>query len=72
MSHISPAVLRLQASFPNSMIGVRRLNITDVYTALDNLQSFQMDFTLTKAFTEVSLDTKKKTIAGEGTSKMDT
>lgn len=69
LSHISPAVLRLQASSPNTMLSVQRAGIVDATTALDNIQSFHLDFTLNKAFTEISIDTKKKTITGEGASK---
>lgn len=51
------------------MLSVQRASIVDATTALDNIQSFRLDFTLNKAFTEISIDTKKKTITGEGASK---
>ena len=54
------------------MMGVRRVDVAEAYSALDKIQSFRMDFILNKAFTEISIDTKKKIIIGEGASKTDT
>jgi len=62
LESISPSVLRLQASFPNRMIGVNRIDIVDAKISATNMQLFEKDFILAQAFVQVSIDTKKKTI----------
>ena len=65
----SPSVLRLQASSPKYMIGVKKINIVDTIRASDNKQEFTQNFTLTTPFETVTIDTANQTISGKNTEK---
>jgi len=45
------------------MIGVKRITLLDNLTSSAKVQSFEKNFILAKAFTEIVIDTKKRTIS---------
>ncbi len=63
-----PRKLRFQAIHPNYALGVHTVDLIDPLLAVSKEQSFIKNFTLRSIYQEISIDTKKKTITGSGSS----
>lgn len=63
-----PRKLRFQVVHPNYALGVHTVDLIDPLYAVSKTQSFTKNFTLRSIYQEIFIDTKKKTITGNGSS----